>query len=72
MGEEGEAAGCTSPKLLKSLTRFGEFSNTQRHPPLDLPDDEHEEDTEMQGDQGGGSFENEQEPRDAPKATRNN
>ena len=70
--DEQEAAGCTMPKRLKSIGRFGELSNTQRHPPLELPDDEHEKDTEMQGDQGGGTFENEQEPRDAPKATRNN
>ena len=39
-------------------------------PPLELP--EHEKDTEMQGDQAGGTFENKQEPRDAPKATRDN
>ena len=71
LGEEGEA-GCTIPKCLKRTRIFGDLSNTQRHPPLELPDDEHEKDTEMQGDQGGGTFENEQEPRDAPKATRNN
>ena len=65
LGEEGEAAGCNIPKRLKRLRRFGELSNTQRHPPLEL--DEHEKDTEMQGDQGGGTFENEQEPRDAPQ-----
>ena len=29
MGEEGEAAGCTSPKRLKRLRRVGELSNTQ-------------------------------------------
>ena len=61
LGEEGEA-GCTIPKRLKRLTRFGcPLLNTQTHPPLELP--EHEKDTEMQ---------NEQEPRDAPKATRDN
>ena len=61
-GADEGAAGCSIPKRLKRLTRFGcPLLNTQTHPPLELP--EHEKDTEMQ---------NEQEPRDAPKATRDN
>ena len=58
-GADEGAAGCSIPKRLKRLTRFGcPLLNTQTHPPLELP--EHEKDTEMQ------------EPRDAPKATRDN
>jgi hypothetical protein len=70
LGEEGEA-GCSIPNRLKRPPRFGcPLLNTQTHPPLELPEDE--KDTEMQSDQAGGTFENEQEPRDAPKATRDN
>ena len=49
--DEQEAAGCTMPKRLKRLSTFGELCKTQRHLPLELPDDEDEKDTEMQGDQ---------------------
>jgi hypothetical protein len=70
LGEEGEA-GCSIPNRSKRFPRFGcPLLNTQTHPPLELP--EHEKDTEMQSDQAGGTFENEQEPMDAPKATRDN
>ena len=51
LGEEGEAAGCTSPKRLKSLRRFDELSKTQEkrkkiwrlnphpHPAMELSED---------------------------------
>jgi hypothetical protein len=55
---------------LRRVTALCPLLNTQTHPPLELP--EHEKDTEMQSDQAGGTFENEQEPMDAPKATRDN
>ena len=48
-GADEGAAGCSIPKRSKRLTRFGcPLLNTQRHPPLKLP--EHEKDTERQGD----------------------